>query len=89
MTKLDRWRMIVGGVVILAIVALGVRIALGQVEEKTSYGLNYIMTILGTFCLSFGQWAFPQVKPHMDEGKPEAEKKVAAADVKTTAAAPD
>jgi hypothetical protein len=56
--KTDLLRVIVGGVVLMALVVLASMIALGHVEEKNSYGLSAIIAILGKFGLDFSEWCF-------------------------------
>lgn len=54
----DRLRMIFGFVMLIALVALAATIALGKVEEKTSFGLQYILGALSAMAGGFAQWAF-------------------------------
>lgn len=51
--------------VILALLALA--IAMGKVEEKTSYGLMPLLTALATLAGGFAQWAFSSGKDKSDE----------------------
>jgi hypothetical protein len=45
-----------------------VAIALGHVEEKTSYGLVPVVTILAKVALDFSEWAFrPRDKPEVKD----------------------
>jgi hypothetical protein len=58
---LDRYRFILGSLIVGTLV---VAIALGHVEEKTSYGLVPVVTILAKVALDFSEWAFrPRDKP--------------------------
>jgi hypothetical protein len=51
-----------GYLALLALVALAAAIALGHVEEKTSFGLQYILGGLTTLCGGWSQWAFGATK---------------------------
>lgn len=50
--------MIYGVLILLVLGMLASRIAFGQVEEKTSYGLMPIIVALATLAGAFAQWAF-------------------------------
>ena len=54
----DRLRMIFGFVLMISLVALAATIALGKVEEHTSFGLQYILGALSAMAGGFVQWAF-------------------------------
>jgi hypothetical protein len=54
----DGQRMIYGILLLAVLATLASRIAFGQVEEKTSYGLMPIITSLATLAGAFAQWAF-------------------------------
>jgi len=54
----DRYKFLVGYTVVLGLLLLGVAVALGKVEEKTSYGLVPILGIVGKIALDFSEWAF-------------------------------
>ncbi len=54
----DKYRFILGAIIVGALVALAAAIALGHVEEKTSYGLVPVVTILAKVALDFSEWAF-------------------------------
>ena len=54
----DRGRFVLGAIIIVGLLLLAVFVALGRVEEKTSYGLVPIMTILAKVALDFSEWAF-------------------------------
>lgn len=54
----DRYRFILGAVIVVGLMALAGAIALGHVEEKTSFGLTGIMAILGKVALDFSEYAF-------------------------------
>ncbi len=54
----DTQRMIFGFSLLLVLACLATAIALGNVEEKTSYGLMPLLTTLSTLAGGFAQWAF-------------------------------
>lgn len=54
----DTLRMIFGFSLLVIIAGLTLAIALGAVEEKTSYGLMPLLTMLATLAGGFTQWAF-------------------------------
>lgn len=54
----DTLRMIFGFSLLLILAGLALAIALGKVEEKTSYGLMPLLTALATLAGGFCQWAF-------------------------------
>jgi hypothetical protein len=51
-------RMIFGFALLIIIAALAAIIALGHVEQSTSYGLNIVLGSLATLAGGFAQWAF-------------------------------
>ena len=55
----DRYRFAIGAVIVVSLLALSAAIALGHVEEKSSFGLTAVMAIIGKLALDFSQWAFP------------------------------
>ncbi len=55
---MERYRFILGSLIVCGLLFLAVTIALGHVEEKSSYGLTAIMAILAKVALDFSQWAF-------------------------------
>ncbi len=55
---MDRYRFILGSIIVLGMMILAVAIALGHVEEKSSYGLTAIMAILAKVVLDFSDFAF-------------------------------
>lgn len=65
----DRIRFVLGAVVLLGLISLAVAIALGKVEEKTSYGLTGVVTILGKVALDFSGWAFRLYRGDQKEPK--------------------
>lgn len=58
MTNLDFWKLIFGFSMLVILASLAVIIALGKVEQTTSYGLLPIITALATLSGNFAQWAF-------------------------------
>jgi Ni,Fe-hydrogenase I cytochrome b subunit len=51
-------RMIFGFLVLLLLAILAGIIAIGKVEQETSYGLEYILGALSVLAGGFAQWAF-------------------------------
>jgi len=51
-------RMIFGFVLLLVTAGLAATIALGHVEQTTSFGLNYLLGSLATLSGGFANWAF-------------------------------
>ena len=68
--NLDRYRFIVGSVIVLGLMVLALAIALGHVEEKTSYGLTAIMAILAKIALDFSAWAYDARRREDEDKKP-------------------
>ncbi len=56
--KSDLLRMVFGFSLLLILAGLALAIAVGHVEEKTSYGLMPLLTALATLSGGFAQWAF-------------------------------
>lgn len=50
--------MLYGVLLLILLATLAERVAFGQVEEKTSYGLMPLITCLSTLAGAFAQWAF-------------------------------
>jgi hypothetical protein len=59
----DKFRFIIGAVVLGSLSVLATAVALGKVEEKTSFGLTAILAILGKVALDFSEWAFRRRPP--------------------------
>ena len=57
-------RMIFGFLLLLLLAVLAAIIALGKVEQNTSYGLQYILGALSTLAGGFAQWAFSSKDKH-------------------------
>jgi len=55
---MDRYKFALGALIVVGLMALATAVALGKVEEKTSYGLVPILGILGKMALDFSEWAF-------------------------------
>lgn len=58
MTRMDLLRMIFGFILLVVLSILIGMIAIGHVEEKTSYGLMPLITALSVMGGSFCNWAF-------------------------------
>lgn len=56
--QLDRLRMIFGFLTLAILAALAGVIAIGHVEENSSFGLQYILGALSAMAGGFTQWAF-------------------------------
>lgn len=54
----ERLKMIFGFSLLLVLAALSAIIALGKVEQNTSYGLQYLLGGLTTMAGGFVSWAF-------------------------------
>lgn len=68
----NRYRFILGSIILLGLLALGTAVALGKVEERSSYGLVPILGILGKVALDFSEWAFRgSSKEREDDSKAE------------------
>ncbi len=63
---MDRYRFILGTIIVLSFMALAVAIALGDVKEATSFGLMPILLTFGKIALDFSEWAF-RAKKEKDE----------------------
>ena len=58
----DRIKMFIGTLVVVGLLGLTIFVALGKVEEKTSFGLLPILGSLTTLLGSFGVWVYGQNK---------------------------
>lgn len=63
MRAVEVMRLLYGLVIVIVLAVLAGVIALGHVEEKTSFGLMPIITALSALAGAFGQWAFGPVPP--------------------------
>jgi len=62
------WKLSLGSLIILSLVILAAAIAIGKVQENTSYGLIPVLTIVGKFCLDFSEWCFRGGRMHDELG---------------------
>lgn len=62
-------RMIFGFSLLILLAILAAVIAIGHVEERTSYGLQFLLGALVNASGHFSQWAFSSPKSKDDEGK--------------------
>lgn len=56
--SLAQWKMMWGFILIIGILSLTARIALGHVEQASSYGLTEIIGILAVLAGQWANWAF-------------------------------
>jgi hypothetical protein len=56
--SIDKLKMIFGFALLLSLVALAAMVALGHVEEHTSFGLPFILGSLASLSGGFVNWAF-------------------------------
>lgn len=54
----DRHKMFFGFSVLLVLSILAVVISIGHVEERTSFGLSFVLGALSSLSGAFGNWAF-------------------------------
>ncbi len=66
---MDRYRFALGACVVIGLVILAIFIALGHVEEKSSYGLTAIIAIIAKVVLDFSAWAFRLYKDPGEDPK--------------------
>ncbi len=66
--SLTRLKMLYGFLLLLLLAVLAVILALGHVEERTSFGL--IITALATLSGGFAQWAFGNTASAVDHEPP-------------------
>jgi hypothetical protein len=59
--------MVYGYLLLVILGFLAARIALGHVEEATSYGLNIVLNTIGILAGGFTQWAFGTPRAAKDE----------------------
>lgn len=82
MTRLEfTLKMLFGFVLMILVAGIALVIALGKVEQQTSFGLQDILGGLLVLCGSFSHWAFQAVSPVKKE-KPEEEESQARAATK-------
>jgi len=53
-----RWELLLGTLIIYSMVGLAGFIAVGHVEEHSSFGLDTMLAFLGKFTCDFSEWAF-------------------------------
>jgi hypothetical protein len=70
--SLKRLKMLYGFVLLTMLSILGGIIAMGKVEQATSYGLLPIITALATLSGSFANWAFGESRDDTKKEKPDA-----------------
>jgi len=72
MSPSERWRMIFGMGLIVILAALALIIALGRVEQQTSYGLMPIIVALTAVSTTFANWAFriPERRDRQEDKEP-------------------
>lgn len=58
--KSESWKVVYGYLLLVVIAILSLRIALGIVEEKSSYGLSPLLIILTLLADRWASWAFPK-----------------------------
>lgn len=58
MKELLQSRMLFGFLILVVLAVLAAVIALGKVEQNTSFGLQYILGALSAMAGGFTQWAF-------------------------------
>lgn len=63
----DTLRMIFGYSLLIIVACVTVCVALGRVEEKTSYGLMPLLTMLSALAGAFANYAFSRKKEDDDE----------------------
>ena len=61
--SLDEWKMVWGFLLLFIVGGLISRIALGKVEEATSYGLLPMIAMLAVLVGQWAQWAFGTKSP--------------------------
>ncbi len=54
----EKFRFALGTLLVVGLMAVATAIALGHVEEKTSFGLSPILIIFSKVALDFSEWAF-------------------------------
>lgn len=71
---IDELKMLFGLLLLLVVAFLCAAIALGQVQEQTSFGLTQIITVLAGLGGGFAQWAFSHGKVEPPKNKEEDKK---------------
>lgn len=70
--SLSQWKMLWGFVLLTGILSLCARIALGKVEQSTSYGLDSVIGILAVLAGQWANWAFGESRTSTTELTKEA-----------------
>lgn len=70
--SLDELRMLFGFLLLVIVAFICVAIALGKVEEATSFGLTQIITVLASLAGGFSNWAFSTWRNNKNEAKNQA-----------------
>ena len=60
-------RMMFGFILLAILAGLATAIALGKVEEKTSYGLMPLLVGISNLATQFASWAFAPANEHRDD----------------------
>lgn len=63
----DRYKMFFGFSVLLVLAILAGVISIGHVEEKTSFGLSFVLGALSSLSGAFGNWAFSNNRSSTEE----------------------
>jgi hypothetical protein len=71
---MNKYRFLVGIVIVVGLVILAAAIALGKVQEATSFGLTGIIAVIGKLALDFSAWAFRMDKNADDSPPPSPQK---------------
>jgi hypothetical protein len=70
---MDRYRFILGIVLVVGLLALAAIFALGHVEEKSSYGLTNVLILISPVANALATWAFPPRKKEEPEDEKPAD----------------
>ncbi len=68
--SMAQWKMGWGFLLLIGILSLCARIALGHVEQGTSYGLTEIIGILAVLAGQWANWAFGESRSSSESNKP-------------------
>ncbi len=67
--RTETHRFILSMVLVLGLLMLAGMIALGHVEEKSSFGLTPLLLLLSPVSQALANWAFPRRNEERDESK--------------------
>lgn len=70
----EKLRLLFGFATLIIIAAIAVMIAVGTVQQESSYGLEPILVALTSVAASFCNWAFSRSEPSREK-PPDEEKK--------------